>query len=602
MPKIPTFTSEARPTAQAASVVSNIKVNVNQSVGAALAPLGKSVEDYYIKQRDNNEKLKAKQKFYEMKAESDKIQKSQEKNPDDLSAVNTYNQEFGQYRKQQLSQIENKRVRKKLELLLDSDQAENVYKIKSASFKALEDQNLSMYNTEQNTLAAEYSLTNDPNLKDIAKQKRIESAKEFENMNLMGKPWLDKAIQTINTDSAIFDADVAIANGNYNKAKEILLTAKNVDAEEMQKRIITIEKQKIEYDATGFGVKEILEGRNPLIGGPIKGTTDQKILNATDTFLFNKAAQAQLKDPNWNEEKTFAYVDGVFTPTGLLSPRYEEIIQAGFTAGSATTFDNLADIPPVLIQAVKAAESMEKLGRLNVYTTADEERFFRNIIISKRISGANDYQAIKNAKEFEMNYNINLINGSKKYKNATLKDIQNAFISSPWFGKNTNITNIGEVKSYAEKIFNLYVANNMNPKEAQKQVVEDLKKDLQVVDDHAYMKRDIDSFKYFGGLDEVKPIKEYIIKTQMTDEDPDDFYLSSNGGGVFEVKSRIGMYAIFNKDNKPMIYYPKDLLKINEERKSEVKGIIKKETIESQAEKTKNKEQTTSDLLNIAGS
>ena len=89
MPKIPTFTSEARPTAQATGVVSNIKVNVNQSVGAALAPLGKSVEDYYIKQRDNNEKLKAKQKFYEMKAESDKIQKSQENNPDDLSAVNT---------------------------------------------------------------------------------------------------------------------------------------------------------------------------------------------------------------------------------------------------------------------------------------------------------------------------------------------------------------------------------------------------------------------------------------------------------------------------------------------------------------------------------
>jgi len=597
MPKIPTFTAKGRPTAEVGSLKSNIKLDPTKTMAAGMLPAAQAIDSFYIKQRDNNEKLEAKQKFYEMKAESDKIQKSQENNPDDLSAVNTYNQEFSQYRKQQLSQIENKRVKKKLELLLDSDQAENVYKIKSASFKASEDQNLSMYNTEQNTLAAEYSLTNDVKLKNLAKQKRIESAKEFENMNLMGKPWLDKEIQTINTDSAIFDADVAIANGNYNKAKEILLTAKNVDAEEMQKRIITIEKQKIEYDATGFGVQQILEGKNPLIGTPIKGTTDQKILNATDNYLLGIAEKNNL-----NEEKTFAYVDGVFTPTGLLSPRYEEIIQAGFTAGSATTFDNLADIPPVLIQAVKAAESMEKLGRLNVYTTADEERFFRNIIISKRISGANDYQAIKNAKEFEMNYNINLINGSKKYKNATLKDIQNAFISSPWFGKNTNITNIGEVKSYAEKIFNLYVANNMNPKEAQKQVVEDLKKDLQVVDDHAYMKRDIDSFKYFGGLDEVKPMKEYIIKTQMTDEDPDDFYLSSNGGGVFEVKSRIGMYAIFNKDNKPMIYYPKDLLEINKERKSEVKGIIKKETIESQAEKTKNKEQTTSDLLNIAGS
>ena len=50
------------------------------------------------------------------------------------------------------------------------------------------------------------------------------------------KPWLDKEIQIINTDSAIFDADVAIANKDYNKAKEILLAAKNVDAEEIQKK------------------------------------------------------------------------------------------------------------------------------------------------------------------------------------------------------------------------------------------------------------------------------------------------------------------------------------------------------------------------------
>jgi len=111
----------------------------------------------------------------------------------------------------------------------------------------------------------------------------------------MGKPWLDKEIQTINTDSAIFDADVAIANSDYNKAKDILLTAKNVDAEEMQKRIITIEKQKEEYDATGYGVKEILEGRNPLIGPTIKGTTDKKVLEGADAVLFNQAAKNKFR-------------------------------------------------------------------------------------------------------------------------------------------------------------------------------------------------------------------------------------------------------------------------------------------------------------------
>ena len=59
MPKIPTFTSEARPTAQAASVVSNIKVNVNQTVAGALKPLGKAAEDYYVKEKQIETKVQA---------------------------------------------------------------------------------------------------------------------------------------------------------------------------------------------------------------------------------------------------------------------------------------------------------------------------------------------------------------------------------------------------------------------------------------------------------------------------------------------------------------------------------------------------------------
>jgi len=59
MPKIPTFTSTARPTAEAAGVVSNIKVNVNQSVAAALRPLGKAAEDYYIKEKTIENKTEA---------------------------------------------------------------------------------------------------------------------------------------------------------------------------------------------------------------------------------------------------------------------------------------------------------------------------------------------------------------------------------------------------------------------------------------------------------------------------------------------------------------------------------------------------------------
>jgi hypothetical protein len=592
MPKIPTFTSAAEPTTQVGSVASNLKLSPTKTMASTLLPTAENLNSFYIKQRDNNEKLKAKQKFYEMKIESDRIQKTQENNPDELSAVFIYNKQFGEYRKQQLSKIENKRVKRKLELLLDSDQAESVYKVKSNSFKAFEDQNLSMYNTEQNTLASEYSLADNQETKNIKKQSRIDSATEFANMHEMGNAWLDKEIQTINTDSAIFDADVAIANGDYNKAKEILLTAKNVDAEEMQKRIITIEKQKIEYDATGLGVQQILEGKNPLIGQTIKGTTDQKVLNATDNYLFGVAEKNNL-----NEEQTFAVVDDAFAKVGLVSPRYQETIEAGFTAGSATTFDSPADIPEVLIQAVKAAETADQLGRLNLYTTDEQEIFFQNIIVSKQILGLNDFDAIKNAKNIQMNYDKAVFTGASKTRNRTLTLVETDF-------KDTKATNIGEVKGYANKLFDMYVASNIDPKIAQKRVISDLDKNLQIIDGYAYMKRNIDSFKSIGGLDQVKPMKEYIIKNKMTDEDPDDFYLRYNDGGIFEIRSRLDESTVYDKDNNPMIYYAKDLFALYEEKESKGRGIIKKRTQELQTEKTENKEKNADNLglLDVEGS
>jgi len=589
MPKIPTFTARATPTTEVASIKTGLKLSPTATPAAGLLPAAKAIDEYYIKQRDNNEKLEAKKKFYEMKIESDKIIKEEENNPDEFTAVNIYNQQFGEYTKQQLSQIKNKRVKQKLQLLLDSDQAESVYKVKSNSFKAFESQNLSIYNTEQNTLATEYSLADNAEIKKIKKQSRIDSATEFANMHNMGKPWLDKEVQTINTDSAIFDADVAIANKKYNEAKEILLSAKNVDAEEIQKRIITIEKEGVEYRATSYGVGQILEGKNPLIGPPIKNTTDKKILEGTDAVLFSLAEKNNL-----SEERTFSEVDQVFAQTGLLSPTYEELIQSGYTAGSSTTFDNLADIPPVLISAIKTAEIADKMGRLNVYTTDEQETFFKNVIISKQILGMNDFQAIKNARDFQLNYDKAVMSGANLRRNKTLKNIEDKF-------KDTKATNIGEVKGYANKLFNMYVASNIDPFKAQNLVVDDLEKNLQIVDNYAYMKRDIDAFKSIGGLDMVKPVKEYIIENKMVDEDSKQFFLRYNGGGIFEIRRKLDLAPVFDKDNQPMIFYNQDLYLINQERETAARDIIKKETIELQERKIKAKEEFETSGFDITG-
>ena len=57
MPKIPTYTAQTRPTTETGSVTTNIQVSPFRTVAGALRPLGKAAEDYYIKQRDNNERF-----------------------------------------------------------------------------------------------------------------------------------------------------------------------------------------------------------------------------------------------------------------------------------------------------------------------------------------------------------------------------------------------------------------------------------------------------------------------------------------------------------------------------------------------------------------
>jgi hypothetical protein len=116
------------------------------------------------------------------------------------------------------------------------------------------------------------------------------------------------------------------------------------------------------------------------------------------------------------------------------------------------------------------------------------------------------------------------------------------------------------------------------------------------------MKRNIDSFKSIGGLDQVKPMKEYIIKNKMTDEDPDDFYLRYIGGGAFDIRSRLDESTVYDKDNNAMIYYAKDLFALNQERESKGLSLIKQKTIKSQERKIKAKEEFETSGFDITGS
>ena len=244
MPKIPTYTSKGRITAEPTGVQANIKISPTASIAAGLLPVAEAVEEYHIKQRDNNEKLQARKTFYEMKSESDEIIKKYENDPDEFNSVNGYNEEFGVYKNQKLSQIKNKRVKKRLEDLLTIDQAETVYKVKKNSFKAFETQSNQTYNDGQNILSNEYALADNQKLKEKKLNEQIDLATEYENIHLKGKAWLDKETFKIKSDSVIFDVDQQLGLNNYNGAKQLLIKNKNnVDSDEFNKKLLLINKQ-----------------------------------------------------------------------------------------------------------------------------------------------------------------------------------------------------------------------------------------------------------------------------------------------------------------------------------------------------------------------
>ena len=337
MPKIPTFEARGRITAEPAGIQTGIQVSPTASPAAALADVARVAENYYIKQRDNNEKLEARKTFYEMKAESDKIINKYENNPDNEVSVNTYNEEFGFYKNEKLSQVKNKRVKKRLEDLLSIDQSEAVYKIKKNSFKAFEINEAQSYNDGQNILANEYALETSEKEKEKKLNQRIELAMEHGDMHLKGKAWLDKETLKIKSDSVIFDVDQQLGLNNYNGAKQLLIKNKNnVDSDEFNKKLLLINKQFSE----ALGNKNLdniflLAQGSTVVGAGVKNVDGKEITQKDLEKTANRFALATNVDGSLKYETAQVIEQSVKNNTKV--PFYFETLDAG---GNVTDTSN----------------------------------------------------------------------------------------------------------------------------------------------------------------------------------------------------------------------------------------------------------------------
>tara|TARA_R110000796_G_scaffold221241_1_gene337323 strand:+ start:461 stop:2242 length:1782 start_codon:yes stop_codon:yes gene_type:complete len=592
MPKIPTFTAQGTPTAQVGGVTTNLKLSPFATPAAALVPVAQKAEEYYLKQRDRTDTIEANKVRIEIKSKADEIIGREKNNIDEFNSVNNFSTNYDNFLKIKLDSIQNKRVKSKVENLVSLDTPDYIYQIKKNSRTASDIEDTNVYNTLQEQTASRHYVTNDPKLKKSYEEQMIFNASQYNKQNNLGKTALDKDVKAIKSDLFLSDVDKLIANKEYTKAENKLKDINSspfLDNDDREKRLIKIQKEGFEYRATSYGVGQILQGKNPLIGEGIKGTTDKKIIDATDNTLISIAQKNK-----FNEEQTFAFVDDTYAKVGMVSNLYEETIDSGYTAGSSTTFDNEADIPEVLLQAVKVSEVADKFGRLSVYTDEKQQTFFENVIVAKKILGLDNFQAIKTAREMENNYDLSVIKGANKARNRAFDKLETEF-------KNLKGTNLGEVKGYANKIFNMYVVSGIGPNKARELTVENIKKNLIVVDNYAYMRRDIDAFKSIGALGQIKSFKEYIVNEQMVDQDPDEYFLRYSDGGLFEIRRRLDISPVYNKDGQPMVYYPKDLFKMFKEREAKGKAEIKKEVQLEQEKKQKIKEETAITGIDVTG-
>lgn len=603
MPKIPTFEAQQRPTTQVISPTSQFQVSP-EKVGSQFGALASGLDvasEYYAREQAIKDKTEATKNYLELDLELDKIQKGAIQNIDPSQATETFQKQFEFLKKEKLASIQNKAAAKILEDKLNLEFVTRSAQVTKGSRDQLDLQFNNTWNNEYQLNMAKYTSTDDENEKKIYKS-QMDQGIISRNLYLNDGPLkLQEDLKKNNATLIEMDVDRLINKEKYTEAKAYLddfEKSKDLDVKKRADFLDKIAKQSAEANETKSYSDAIINGTNPFLGATPQKTTEKKVLQFTEQTLAKEAI-----NKNLNSEQTFAYIDEAFSKSGLLSPTYQATLKAGFNAGSITTFDKPTDLPKTLTQAVKVAEAAQKTGRLNVYTTEEEERFYSNIIALKAVKGLDDYQAIKTAKEVQGKLDKNIIANFKSQQNKLQTQIDSDFASRKFFGKAERVANINEVQLYGEKLFNIYSAMNFSSTEAKDQVLKDLDANIDQIDGYAYLKRDLNAFKSIGGVENVPKIKEYIVKNNLPidENDPKDYFLRHNGAGQFEIRRRIDITPVYDKNNNPMIFYAKDLFNIANQINIDVEKEAMQSAIKSQEKMQARKRQQAETGFGVTG-
>jgi hypothetical protein len=167
MPKIPTFTTQARITAEAPSVISNIQVSPTATMAGALRPLGEAVQDYYINEKKREADLKTLDLLTKSYADQENgkvqglatIQSELKNNPNPTEAELLYDQKtksLSEYFKNNYLQNENRFVQKAFENKFSAYIAQGKIDVIQGSRDALDKKELTVVDSALAILDAKY--------------------------------------------------------------------------------------------------------------------------------------------------------------------------------------------------------------------------------------------------------------------------------------------------------------------------------------------------------------------------------------------------------------------------------------------------------------
>jgi len=129
MPKIPTFISEARPTAEVSSIKSNIQVSPNSSLAAALIPAAKTIDNYYLKEKEISNKVESGKLLNEATLEIFELQSKSKLKSTPEEGINFFNTGYKNIVDKYKTKAPNNYISKSFEIGMASDKPSYVSSI-----------------------------------------------------------------------------------------------------------------------------------------------------------------------------------------------------------------------------------------------------------------------------------------------------------------------------------------------------------------------------------------------------------------------------------------------------------------------------------------